>query len=121
MFLKHNNQLTFACTHFVWAIMKCKINYFAIYPITPFKGAAPISRSIEDFTIFWKRKSSKNATFSVALILDLGLPVGVHSNRPCPSIRLSVFKYLRDRLLVFLKLCMKLGVNKVKKVTRLKF
>ena len=34
-----------------------------------------------------------------------GLPVGVHSNRPCPSVRLSVclsvFKYLRDRSLVF--------------------
>ena len=31
----------------------------------------------------------------------LGLPVGVHSNRPCPSVCLSVFKYLRDRSLVF--------------------
>ena len=35
----------------------------------------------------------------------LGLPVGVHSNRPCLSVRLSVclfiLKYLRDRLLVF--------------------
>ena len=34
-----------------------------------------------------------------------GLPVGVHSNRPCPSVhpsvRLSVFKYLRDCSLVF--------------------
>ena len=34
-----------------------------------------------------------------------GLPVGVHSNRPCPSVRpsvrLSVFKYLGDRSLVF--------------------
>ena len=50
-----------------------------------------------------------------------GLPVGVHSNRPCPSVRpsvrLSVFKYLGNRSLVFLKLCMKLGGNKVKKVT----
>ena len=31
----------------------------------------------------------------------LGLPVGVHSNRPCLSVRLSVFRYLRDRSLVF--------------------
>ena len=30
-----------------------------------------------------------------------GLPIGVHSNRPCPSVRLSVFKYLGDRSLVF--------------------
>ena len=35
----------------------------------------------------------------------LGLPVGVHSNRPCLSVRLSVhlsvFKYLRDFSVVF--------------------
>ena len=34
-----------------------------------------------------------------------GLPVGVHSNRPClsvrPSVRLSVFKYRGDRSLFF--------------------
>ena len=29
------------------------------YPITPLKGAAPLSGSIKDFTIFWKIKSSK--------------------------------------------------------------
>ena len=33
----------------------------------------------------------------------------------------SIFRYLREGSLVFLKLCMKLGVDKVKKVTRLKF
>ena len=50
-----------------------------------------------------------------------GLPVEVLSN--CPrwwSIRPfihgpSVFKYIKDNSLVFLKLCVKLGVNKVKK------
>ena len=44
-------------------------------------------------------------------------------NHPCPSIRgpfvrpWSVFEYLKDGSLVFLKLCMKLGVNKVKSDT----
>ena len=32
------------------------------YPITPFKGAAPLGGSIKDFTIFWKTKSSKMGT-----------------------------------------------------------
>ena len=30
-----------------------------------------------------------------------GVPDGVHSNRPCPVVRMSVFKYLGDRSLVF--------------------
>ena len=57
-----------------------------------------------------------------------GLPNGVLSNRPCLSVCLSVrpsvllsFKYLREGSLVFLKLWLKLGVNKVKKVTWPKF
>ena len=37
------------------------------------------------------------------------------------SVRPSVFKYLRDRSLVFLKLCMNLGVNKVRKLTMWEF
>ena len=39
----------------------------------------------------------------------------------CLSSRRSVFRYLGDHSLIFLKYCMKLGVNKVKKVTRPKF
>ena len=30
-----------------------------------------------------------------------GLPDGVHGNRPCPSVRPSVFKYLGDSSLFF--------------------
>ena len=47
-----------------------------------------------------------------------GLPDGVHSNRPCPSVSPSVFKYLGDCSLVFfLIFCMKLGHHKGTKVT----
>ena len=38
-----------------------------------------------------------------------------------PLVCLSVFECLRDRSLVFLKLCMKLGVDKVKKVRQQEF
>ena len=31
----------------------------SVYPVTPFKGAAPLSGSIKDFTTFWKTKSLK--------------------------------------------------------------
>ena len=49
-----------------------------------------------------------------------GLPVGVHSNRPRPSVRPSL--YISETAhSFFLKLYMKLGVNEVKKVTRPKF
>ena len=40
-----------------------------------------------------------------------GVPEGVLSNRPCPW---SILKYIRERSLVFLKFCMKLGINKEK-------
>ena len=39
----------------------------------------------------------------------------VHSNRPSPSGSQSIFKYLIDRPLFFLKSCMNLGISKVKK------
>ena len=38
-------------------------------PITPLKGAAPLSGSIKDFTIFWKTKSSKKG--ACALLFSL--------------------------------------------------
>ena len=57
-----------------------------------------------------------------------GLPDGVHGNRPCPSISPSVSPSVRPSLnitetahSIFLKLCMTLGVNKVKKVTQPEF
>ena len=56
------------------------------------------------------------------------LPEGFLSNRPCPLVRWSVspsvspsFNTSETVHSIFLKLCMKLGVHKVKKVTRLEF
>ena len=42
-----------------------------MYPITPVKGTASLNGSVQDFTPFWKTKSSKraHAPFFVALIL----------------------------------------------------
>ena len=48
--------------------------------------------------------------------LTPSLPEGVFSNRPCLSVHVSVFKYLRDRSLVFSE-TLQFWVNKVKKVT----
>ena len=57
----------------------------------------------------------------ILIIWTPGLPDGVHSNRPCPSIclsvPLSVFKHLRHRSLVFLIFYMKLEDHKGTKVT----
>ena len=42
-----------------------------MYPITPLRGAAPLSGSIKDFPIIWKTKASKKgacALLSLALI-----------------------------------------------------
>ena len=50
-----------------------------------------------------------------------GLPVGIHSNRPCPSVRLSVFEYLRDRSLVFSETLHEVRGQLSKKVTRPRF
>ena len=52
------------------------------------------------------------------------LPEGVLSNRPCPSVSPSFspsLNILETAHSIFLKLCMKLGVNKVKKVTQPEF
>ena len=73
--------------------------------------------------LFWKRfllvfKLSKLVSSSISIysgihfkvnifqcVIDTywtpDFPVGIQSNRPCPSFRPSVFKYLRDRSLVF--------------------
>ena len=57
--------------------------------------------------------------FVLLLYWTPGLPGGVLSNHPCPwSACVSVCKYLKDCLLVFLKLCTKLWVNKVEKSGR---
>ena len=44
--------------------------YPMLYPITPLKGAAPLSGSIKDFTNFWKQNRQKrvHAPFFVALV-----------------------------------------------------
>ena len=46
------------------------LNRVQIYPVTPLKGAAPLSGSIKDFTNFWKQNRQKRAhvPFFVALI-----------------------------------------------------
>ena len=62
--------------------------------------------------------------FLIILFWTPGLPDGVHCNRPCPSVRPLVRPSLdisETAHSIFLKLCMKLGVNKVKKVTRPEF
>ena len=41
----------------------------ADYPITPFKGPAPLSGSIKNSTIFWKTKSSKKSACALFLAL----------------------------------------------------
>ena len=53
-------------------------------------------------------------------ILDPGLLEGVFSNRPCPFMSVSVFKYLRDHLLVFSNFLQKLRHHKGIKVTEFK-
>ena len=62
------------------------------------------------------------------LFLTPGLPDGVHSNRPCPSVSLSVSASVSPSLNIsetahwfFLIVCMKLGHHKGTKVTELDF
>ena len=52
-----------------------------------------------------------HANFSFkSLLLDLQLPNGFQSNSFCLLGSLSVFNYLKDGSLIFLKFCMKIGV-----------
>ena len=52
-----------------------------MYPITPFKGAAPLSGSIKDFTIFWKTKSSKKGACALFLALIFRYKTDIFQNK----------------------------------------
>ena len=51
------------------------------YPITPSKGAAPLSGSIKDFTIFWKTKSSKKGACALFLALIFRYKTDIFQNK----------------------------------------